>query len=374
VSGKGYWFIVSEPARIIDTGAGTSNLTSEEFAIVLHSGWNLIGNPFNFSIPAGNLRWGDGSPVTLREYDGRWIEAHFPPDSILPFEGYAVFCDTTVSDTLFIDPYVPASTFSLAKWNGSLSENAPLWSIQVLARCQQAKDVDNIAGVALAASENWDQRDLPEPPTVGEYVSVYFPHRDWSKLSKRYCTDFRPAFSEGASWEFEVKTNIKEVVELTFDIDEKIPDEYEVWLVDKTVKVSKNLKKDNTYSVAGRGADHPKTLKLVVGKSSYFEKEYTDLQSVPTEYFLSQNYPNPFNPSTTIQYGLPNPSRVNVTVYDLLGRVVKVLVEDDLKEAGYRAVVWDGRNSVGDRVSSGVYILRIQAGDFSETRKLILQK
>jgi len=93
----------------------------------------------------------------------------------------------------------------------------------------------------------------------------------------------------------------------------------------------------------------------------------------PLSHFeLNQNYPNPFNPSTTIQYGLPSPSRTMLTVYNILGKKVKILVNDELMEAGHHAVVWDGCDGRGNRVSSSVYFIMMQAGNFVQTRKMVL--
>jgi hypothetical protein len=87
---------------------------------------------------------------------------------------------------------------------------------------------------------------------------------------------------------------------------------------------------------------------------------------VPVEFSLKQNYPNPFNPSTTIRYELPKASHVTLTVYDLLGREVATLV-NDVEEPGYKSVQWDA-----SRFSSGVYFCRLTAGEFIQTRKLLL--
>jgi photosystem II stability/assembly factor-like uncharacterized protein len=87
---------------------------------------------------------------------------------------------------------------------------------------------------------------------------------------------------------------------------------------------------------------------------------------IPWGYVLHQNYPNPFNPSTTIKYELPKASQVTLTLYDVLGRQVSVLV-NERREAGYHEVKFDGSG-----LSSGVYFYRIEAGSFVETRKLIL--
>jgi hypothetical protein len=88
----------------------------------------------------------------------------------------------------------------------------------------------------------------------------------------------------------------------------------------------------------------------------------------PAEYVLSQNYPNPFNPGTNIRYELPKTSHVGLTVYDLLGREVSVLV-NDRREAGVHEVKFDGSG-----LASGVYFYRLRAGDFVATKRLHLLK
>lgn len=88
----------------------------------------------------------------------------------------------------------------------------------------------------------------------------------------------------------------------------------------------------------------------------------------PKAFSLSQNYPNPFNPITEIRYALPRPCQVKLEMYNLLGQRVATLV-DGYQPAGYRTVKWDGSD-----LASGVYLYRIEAGDFSEVRRMILLK
>ena len=85
-------------------------------------------------------------------------------------------------------------------------------------------------------------------------------------------------------------------------------------------------------------------------------------------YSLNQNYPNPFNPVTTISYDIPTESNVTLTIYDITGRMVKALI-NETQQAGMKQIMWNATD-----VSSGVYIYRIQAGDFTQTRKMILLK
>lgn len=95
--------------------------------------------------------------------------------------------------------------------------------------------------------------------------------------------------------------------------------------------------------------------------------------NLPTEYALEQNYPNPFNPNTNIKFALPKAGRVEVSVFNVLGQEVNTLVSEDMP-AGNHTIVWDGRNGTGNSVSSGIYFYRIVAGDFSQTKKMLMLK
>jgi hypothetical protein len=91
--------------------------------------------------------------------------------------------------------------------------------------------------------------------------------------------------------------------------------------------------------------------------------------NIPVTFNLYQNFPNPFNPSTTIKYDLPKDVSVNIRIYDLLGREVAVLAKDEFKKAGRYEINWNASN-----MASGVYIYRIEAGDYKSTKKMVLIK
>jgi subtilisin family serine protease len=95
--------------------------------------------------------------------------------------------------------------------------------------------------------------------------------------------------------------------------------------------------------------------------------------SLPTTLALEQNYPNPFNPSTVISFALPKEGRASLVIYNLLGQQVRTLVDGSL-EAGVHAIEWDGRETNGQPVASGVYLYRLVSGEFSQTRKMTLLK
>ena len=93
-----------------------------------------------------------------------------------------------------------------------------------------------------------------------------------------------------------------------------------------------------------------------------------DEMSLPTMFALHQNYPNPFNPSTTIEFSIPYSSHVMLKIYDLLGKEVATLVNEELS-MGQHKVNWNAHN-----LASGIYIYKIQVGEFVQTRKMILMR
>jgi len=92
---------------------------------------------------------------------------------------------------------------------------------------------------------------------------------------------------------------------------------------------------------------------------------------VPAEFALGRNYPNPFNPETIIEFQLPISCRVALEIYNLLGQKVITLVSEE-REAGFHTVRWDGTSEAGAVMPSGIYFYRLTAGDFSETKKMIM--
>ena len=92
-----------------------------------------------------------------------------------------------------------------------------------------------------------------------------------------------------------------------------------------------------------------------------------------SKFILHQNYPNPFNPITSLRYDLPEDGLVNITIYDMMGRVVKTLVNGS-QSAGNKSVQWKATNNRNEPVSAGLYFYMIQAGGFRQTKKMVLLK
>ena len=109
-----------------------------------------------------------------------------------------------------------------------------------------------------------------------------------------------------------------------------------------------------------------------MGPIELYMNTYT-LTYLPNQFKLLQNFPNPFNPQTTIRYHLPENIFVNITIYDLLGKKVKTLV-NHAQFSGPKSVIWNAKDDHGERVGAGIFLYQIQAGDFIQSRKMILLK
>ena len=99
-----------------------------------------------------------------------------------------------------------------------------------------------------------------------------------------------------------------------------------------------------------------------------------DVKVNPYEYALHDNFPNPFNPETQIRFSLGNRENVKLVIYDIMGRQVRTLANGDSFNSGFHVLNWDGRDNIGEKVATGMYIYRIKAGDFIEDKKMLLVK
>ncbi|MCX6831827.1 MAG: cohesin domain-containing protein [candidate division Zixibacteria bacterium] len=103
------------------------------------------------------------------------------------------------------------------------------------------------------------------------------------------------------------------------------------------------------------------------------EAETVASVDVPATYEIEQNQPNPFNPETVIKYGLPSATQVSIRIYNVVGQLVKTLV-DDYQPAGQHQVVWNGTNENGERMASGIYLYRFATPDYQKTIRMTLLK
>lgn len=369
--GRAFWLIVRDPADPIDTGAGAVLPIDEVFEIELREGWNYIGNPFHFPVPVSNLRTESGETPRLYAWDGDWSALDGGNQTLQPFSGYAL--ESSEEDRLYVDPVLAsgASSSVRAKARAADAEAPYDWAIRIAGRSGDLRDDHNVAAVASGAAAGRDAMDWPEPPRPGDGLSVTFARPAWDGPHANYLVDVREAPARGETWPFEVRTTRRAPMTLTFDGLAQVPEAFEVWLLDEYSKASQDLRATPRYTIDAPPTDGARSFRLVVGASDYVEQALEAAGALPATYELAGVYPNPTNGASTIRYGLPKEQTVTLTVYNTLGQRVATLMRDTPREAGYHTVRWSGKTGSGAPVASGVYFVRMQAGDFTATKKIV---
>ncbi len=364
-AGKAFWLKANPEGGAIHIDAGPGQvLPLETKSITLSPGWNQVGNPFAF-------------PISFSPTNENIVDQLYAPDGaggyelttvLQPWAGYFVFVNGNSSVELSFEP---ESETPLRK----IAESETGWRLRINAECGGSSDRINYLGVSETGSDSWDKQDYPEPPVLGNYVSLYFPHADWPGRCKAYTSDFRQSLKEGQIWDLRVKSNeVASVVRLNWAVERLPETDMEVVLYDKNRNKTIDMNSYHEYSFQRYHDDEEAGFQVFAGSPGFIGKQVGDLRAqFPQEFGLSQNYPNPFNATTRIDFKIPSLQRVSLKIYDLLGREVKSLV-DDVRPAGYYHIVWNGRNNAGAEVSSGIYVCLVRAGEQTETRKVILMK
>jgi hypothetical protein len=415
--GRAFW-LISRQSNSIDTAPvqGTSTATDSAHWVKLSSGWNQIGNPFNFTVSWDavlvDTLTADGAPVTLTmaeaestvleppvgwtvnvgsyEYDVRLLQ---------PFDGYWV--RSTSALVLHIPPREAAPdssrvvTSELARSDDLQAEDE--WRIQIRAASGDARDPENFAGVTRGAMIGWDHYDRAEPPMVpGKALSLYFPHGDWGRSKGPYAADVRgdyqpfpasvaPELSRGELWghvwRLDVAKNFSasragDGVLLEFVGIQDVPDGAAICLVDRHRLTVVDLNEDANYTfyLGEKDAisdENEARFILLVGSDAFIAEHDDQLPGLPRATVLHANSPNPFNPSTVICYDIARAGEIDLTIHDIAGSLVRRLHRGYRKPGRYE-IAWDGRDEIGARASSGIYFSRLRTDHRTVCRKLVM--
>lgn len=365
--GQAFWIITHE-GKDLNGGPGISTQLEQPYDIALNQGWNQIGSPYNFVINMNQIQYDAGAiePV-LYEYDPETND-YKTRTAMTPGLGYWIWAENSTS-IRFRSPgsglakqVAGSSPFDL-EWGGKLRATARRGAVQ---------DKENVFGVGNAASNGWDQLDRHEPPVIGDYITLAFDDRNWEYRPGLYGVDIRNTGAEGYEWPFVVRTNQQGYNQLDVEWTWSLPAGWEAFIVDRDYGVVQNLIVESQYTFGSNGTEAERNLILVVGPPTFAQETIQQYVSVPEEYRLIQNMPNPFNVITAIRFSLPEKSNVTLVIYDVMGREVARLASEEMYEAGTHICLWDGKDSFGRPVSSGVYLYQLHAADFNQSRKMLL--
>lgn len=372
--GEGFWLRTTQENVKLDLGSGHSaKVVQGMYTITLAPGWNDIGAPFSFPIAwDAILAVNDQADELAGPYTFDGDEWQYPGniEQLEPWSGYAIKNMGSSPRQLNI----PA--FAITEMPKKNKPEYPAWLCQLTAQSIGARDIHNYFGIAGDASDEFDRRDYPEPPAnPGKFLSLYFPHRDWNEKADIYTSDFRSALCADSlfkTWQFAIRGNVlNEPIEvsirnLTGDLENATIVNIETGIcydIEDGQKIITHLTHKNEIK---------RFLVLAGSKQAVYEQS-KHYKSAPDHFSVVGNMPNPFNNQTRIRYHIPESMRLNVTIYNNNGQRVRTLVNNYV-DAGKYILDWNGKNSFGITVPSGVYYCRFLAGNKVETVKMTLLK
>jgi hypothetical protein len=257
----------------------------------------------------------------------------------------------------------------------------PEWELYINATCDDHSAVV-VLGVAEDAENSYDAMDVPAVPfNPFRNITLKINNLDWEENAAMYTRDIRSNQRVNHTWDLSL--NLQDILaeghfagqlRLSMNSAYKLPPNYSYMLIDArngnrvdllTEALILDLEIDLNNPEAGL-TSYIIPLQVVVQNLSDENEEELDS-------FSSSSYPNPFNPSTTISYNLPSDSRVSINIYNVKGQRVRQLLSADQK-LGSHSLIWNGKDSKGNNCSSGFYFYRIQAGENTITKKILMLK
>jgi hypothetical protein len=356
--GRAFWLLHRGPV-VVNTQVPTVPLDSNTcVSISLHTGWNLINNPFTVPVSWSDIQAANQPGVLGGVYA---FDGTFAPATVLyPFEG-CLFDNAGDLPSLVI-PFKQARVY---KRHSPKEEG---WRVEVGLTSGGTHERLASFGVSSGAEWGWDALDWRRPRGVGSRPEVYFEHRDWGERSGEFATDVRGSVGEAESWPMRVRGVPGQKVELSFYGVSSVPEALAVVLLDDDRARSMDLRTSSGYQFMP--STPVSSFRIAVGGAAAIHGMVED--ALPKEFALGQNFPNPFNPSTMIPVSVPSQTSVALQVYTVLGERVRTVFEGPL-EAGTHSFAWDGRNDQGGGVSAGVYLIQLRVeGGRQFIRKMLL--
>jgi hypothetical protein len=360
--GNGFWLLSKNNIAINAQVNSVPVDGSQTYSIPLHTGWNIISNPFERSTNWSAIQFTnllDANDI-LYDWGGSWTN----PSSFSPYKAY-YFNNVKNQLSLWI-PYDP---------NGVLGKTSDENTLQIaedndikLSLLSDGEEKSKVfIGFHSESTNDFDNEDYFAPPGDFEEARIVIRNGNLSTDSKFLMKETRNEVGDGQIYDLEVKNLTGK--ELTLNINGLANyDAYQVYLIDEKLNNSLKISDDAKIKIPAHVRNT--TFKLLIGIQSFIQSNGGN--TVPTQFALYQNYPNPFNPTTTIRYAIPllrGDERgvfVTLKLYDLLGNEVKTLLNEQKSPGNYELEL-----NAKD-IASGVYLYKLRAGSFTQSKKMIL--
>ncbi len=381
--GQGYWLLANQGGLIDEIGyvsydSLTVNVSGENNP---NDGWHLVANPYDVDIPYSNIDT-VGDVMT---------------------GGYIYNSNSNQYELVMSDSLIPAWSGMFIKGNSNDAEiifhhqrrneiedrDIDGWSIVLTAEAE-AINSTTIVGASEHANDDHDCYDilslpnLPFIPAMNK-INLYTKHNNWLNYSGNYRCDMMNIDNEEWIYPLELTTDSDAI--LSISRLSNFPEEYAIFAENIATGEIVNLKDDDLY-ILYEGRNNGNDL----SDENYKVSENRTLSTIslqlritsnpletPEDFVpvyklgLFQNYPNPFNPTTNIRFSLPEDADVNLSVYNVKGQKVIDLINDEMPK-GYNTAVWNGLDSSGRKVSSGVYFYKLSYKNEKIVRKMLMLK
>ena len=363
-TGRSYWFKHHYSEAVVFSNKKTTGLAVPlvDYMIQLRSGWNMIGSPFAFPVVA------EYDPETISGlylYGEEDRDGWEGPSQVLdPWAGYAIFNDSQTIKSIMLKPFTDSLETVRMAFTG--------WELQLDIDGEKYFDHTGRIGRREDATENKDGFDTPSLPLLSNYLSLSMDIGNKGLFG--HSTDFRSLDESNGVWNLRIygKGEPGPVI-VTGSIINQVPEGFYISVVDIPRRAVLDHFLETGLTIEEK-ITNAYDLKLVAGDENFvLETVEKILADIPEEYSLSQNYPNPFNPLTQLDFAIPKRSKVEITVYNMLGQEVITLVNKELNY-GYHSITWRGMDRFGKPAATGVYLAKLQAPGVIRTRKMILLK
>lgn len=344
--GRAFW-IINDGPFIVDTIVPAAPLDSTGGArIPLHSGWNLITDPFPDTISWNAVQQLNGTGDSLYGFTGAFQIS----TELVPGYGFYFFNSEVLTTLRIPSNGITPSTIAT---NGNSNLAKDLWDVRVGVRAGGVEDNATWFGVSSGVHHDFNRRDSHKPGGMAKVLSAYFSHPEWDKEYSLYAGEIHPTFNNISQWQLNVDATPFRAATLKFSGVDQVPTGFSVYLYNRLPGVWIDLRKSPWLSFIP--VTTTTSFDIVVGTEDALKSRMA--VNDPYEWRVGSNYPNPFNLSTIIPVHLAFASHIKIEIFNILGQHVAELF-DGSKEPGDYQFVWNAQDSQGRIVPSGVYFCR----------------
>lgn len=375
--GNAFWLYLRDdrdsnlPSTDITLPAMTT-LPADSFVMTLQPGWNQIGLPYDFAMTWGQVAGPYRDSLQVYHWDGDgwseslarsgWRPLLTSQFSLLPRDGYAVRNPLAEPVAIVFHPGRSAdSSGVLARGTGA--------GWRIVTRVEDDCHFDiAVLGEDLMAREGRDHLDFVDPAMpggvrLGQYFRI-------GNGAGRFCSDLRPPGAGDGVWYFTVTAD-RNTVDWRLEDVAGLPPDHQVLLYDTKYRERHSVLPGSTVKLRNLNSGEVDRFALLVGRPGDMAGRIDTLRHLqPSQFRLFSNYPNPFNPATTLRFELPEAGRVLLTIHNVLGQRVRLLIDGE-RPAGFYEMRWDGRSEAGTRTASGLYFYTLQLNGRSQTGKML---